>query len=370
MKLKVLITLSYLLLFVLALVELIKYQGVVRNYLHVEYWLLLGAFLAGVLIWRITQKRVDQTWWLLKVNNTVVLPATAFAAVVTFGLESYTYANFVFSTFKINHLIFVDLILLSFLFKVVTATSAELKKWGQLYLLIGFLLICFFIYTYYYPLFAQISLNASGLDDDNLMEWLQILVLGIGVITSALLAKKAKQLPLRVLYILAALFFFVLAGEEISWGERLLSLNFSADANNYQNEFNFHNQSGVNEITALFYYIAFLYAALSWGVRKWVEKKGSIAKKYQSYWNLFTFRGVEVLYLLPTFIFNPYADRTLFPPIPPTLNIYASLGLIPDFYKTLSFLAAWRETFEVLFYLALVLHFWNILKSSRTSTKT
>lgn len=366
MKLTIAVTISYLAVLALAAVELLKYSGVIQNYLHVEFWWIISAVIAFTLFGRLTQRTELTAWPIVQFNNRVVLPLTALLSIILFGLESYTYTNFVFSTFRINHLILIDVLLLSFFFKLITSPWQQLKKWAAGYFFTAFLLICFFIYHYFYPLFASISLNASGQHDDNLMEWVQVVTLVVGALITTSLTIKAKAVPLKVLYIGATVFFILLAGEEISWGERFFSFSIRGNDNNYQNEFNIHNQSGVNEVTALLYILAFLYAVSSWGIRRWAEHRKVINQKNRQFWNFFTFRGVEALYLLPTFIFNPYADRTLFPPIPPILNIYSSLGLIPDFLQTLSFLAAWRETFEVLFYLALVLHFAHIWLAERS----
>lgn len=356
---------GYWSLIFLSLIKLVKYNGVISKYFYFSLWIYTVGFLLLMLVIRLIQKKPLQWKWLLQLNNCIVLPLVFAGFVITFGVESYTFTNFIFSTFGINHYALIELLMLSFFFMALNLTLAQLKKWWQLLLLGSFLLISFFIYNYFYPLFTVISLNSSGANDDNFMEWLQVAVLMVGVIISWLLAFKyrAKKL-LALVFILASILFFGLIGEEISWGERIFDLNFEIQENNYQGELNLHNQAGFNELAALMYYVVFAYAAVSFLIKKFAEKRDLITEKYQLWWKVFTFRGAEIAYLIPTFIFNPYADRTLFPGYPSVLNIYDDLGVIPDFFQTLSFLAHWRETFEVLFYAALVLHFLHILLES------
>src|SRR5690606_25808496 len=112
------------------------------------------------------------------------------------------------------------------------------------------------------------------------------------------------------------------------------------------NEVNLHNKQGFNELFAVLYYVIFLYAFISYVIRRYLEKKNYITHKQAIWWDIFTFKGIEVLYFLPTFIFNPYMDRSLSSSLPTVLDIYNNAGLIPNFFQTLRFLANWRETFE------------------------
>ena len=193
------------------------------------------------------------------------------------------------------------------------------------------------------------------------MEWLQVDVLSVGLIIVSILGFITRNWKERLVYLVTVIALLFLIGEEISWGERLFEYEFKQKTSNYQQELNFHNQPVVNEIAALMYIFAFIYALLSWLTRKIVEKKCALNKSVSQWWDIFTFKGSEVIYFVPTFVFNPYADRTIIPGYPPLLDIMCNIGLLPDFGNALNFLAQWRESFEVLFYSAIVLHFLNIL---------
>lgn len=362
MNFKFLFFLFYVFLLGLGSVEFLTYKGVVANYLSFNFVYFMSAFLMGVLLLRVKAPDMLRDWKLVVFNNKVVLPGIVVSLCIFFGLESWNYTNFVFATFGVNFFILINLALLSFFFKIFTASREYLQQRWQVLLFFGFLLMSFYISSYYPALFSEMSLSVGGLTDDNFMEWLQVFVLAVGSVISIILALKMKKnILLKIAYVLSAILFFFLIGEEISWGERLLPFEVQKSGN-YQGEFNLHNQEGLNEIAAGLYIVAFLYGVVSWRVRVFVERGGrGISKKMKTWWDLLCFRGHEVLYLLPTFIFNPYADRTLLQGVPPILDLYHAWGFTPDFIKTLSFLALWRETFEVLFYAGLVIHFFQIL---------
>ena len=127
MKSRTLSFFPYFGILVLISVELLKYSGVIGNYLFFDLWQYILAFLLLIGIGRLTtRQQIDQQ--LIKLNNRVVLPAAIVFVVLTFGLESYTYTNFVFSTFGINHLALLDLLVFSFGFLIITASIKLLKK--------------------------------------------------------------------------------------------------------------------------------------------------------------------------------------------------------------------------------------------------
>ncbi len=83
-------------------------------------------------------------------------------------------------------------------------------------------------------------------DEDHVIEWTQFFAILAASVVFALAARTARRLGrarLAVVLLLAALMSFVVAGEEISWGQRLLGLT-TPDALknvNHQGEINIHN---------------------------------------------------------------------------------------------------------------------------------
>lgn len=342
-------------------VELLKYPGVIGNYFYFDLWQWIAIYLSLTLIYRLLIQPDQSKWTLVELNKKYIMPAAVVAALALFLLDSFTHANYIFATLRLNHLALTELLGLSFFFTLITSTQKQLYKYYPTFVFFSFLLVCFFLQNYFRETFNQISLNRDGTYDNNFMEWLQVVILLGGVLVTALLALgKNKQWLLRGAYLLAAIVFIFLAGEETSWFEGRLPFVYPDLEANYQAEFNVHNLEGVNEIFIYLYVLAFVYATGSWLFRKWATKQTWSKTIDSDWWNLFCFRGQEVIYFIPTLIFNPYGDRALYSGGPSILNLYDKWGLIPDFFDTLHFLSLWRETFEVLFYLGLVIHFGRI----------
>jgi hypothetical protein len=82
--------------------------------------------------------------------------------------------------------------------------------------------------------------------EDSWIENTQVVVLVVGVIMSGYLARKLYRERLKlwaVLYALFALVLFFVAGEEISWGQRIFGVSTPQwfMKRNYQHELNLHN---------------------------------------------------------------------------------------------------------------------------------
>jgi hypothetical protein len=368
MKIKIALIIAYFLIILLGIIELLNYRGIIGEYLLFDLRLLIAILLASItFVSFFPKKNLNSGWWLIKFNNHYFLPITLTLVIILFGIDAFTHPTFVTKNFGLNQAILLDLLIFSYFLKILTTGWKIIKKnWAKLFFF-SFLLLCFYIYIYNSEVFIKISANFGGTDDDNFMEWLQVVVLGIGLIFSVLLAtikntKKRQINPfLRIIFVCLIFIFIFLIGEEISWGQRLLNMRVKTN-NSYQNELNIHNMKEINEFFILLYIFAFVYGFTSWRIGQYLKKSKPTQNQQQIAWrNLFCFRGQEVLYLLPTFIFNPYADRSLFSDRGTSLiDLYHNLGILPDFFTTLRFLVIWRESFEVLFYLALVIHVFNL----------
>ncbi len=362
----------YLVFLTLTSAEFFIHPGFIRKYLGFSPWILAMALLGLFFLIRLATKE-KLNFLLANWNRRFILPFVAMSAVLFFGIETYTPPNFLFSELGLNHWILAIILPMSYGLYVLTLSWKKIKKQWPRLLFFSFLLFCFSLYVYHYSIFAQLSLNRSGASDDNFMEWLQVAVLALGVVLSFFLTIKSnKKLVLKALYLLSGIVFIFLIGEEISWGQRLLK-NTPAfvmiSDSNYQQEVNFHNQAGLNELSALMYYFVFFYALISWAVKSWVKRAGKLEKSVQDWWNLLSFKLETVLFFIPTFIVNPYLDRHLIPGVGSVLDLYYKVGIVRDFYKTLDFVISWRETFEVLFYLGLVIHFYHIIQANYFQNK-
>ncbi len=84
--------------------------------------------------------------------------------------------------------------------------------------------------------------------------------LAMAIRATRLLARGSKNLPVALIAFAVALAFFVFAGEEISWGQRILGIETGEflEQYNWQNELNLHNlQTDVSNVG--YHYGAFLF---------------------------------------------------------------------------------------------------------------
>ena len=352
-------------------IEFLKYPGVIATYLKIPILLMVLFFLFTVFIIRFFSGISPLPKQLIWLNNKVFLPICLLLFISTFILELFKYTNFIYSTFGINHLVLIEGITLCYGTYILSSNLKTIQRLWSVFFMIFFLLAALYLYTYHFNIFYHLSANYGKDDDDNFMEWLQVAILGFGAVLSFLkffFLLLKKQWFKGALLFVAALIFVFLAGEEISWGERLVNppIQFTKQKGNYQGELNLHNLEGLNELTALLYIVVFIYALFSWIIKINIEKKkpklfsSPRGRGTVSWSDILLFKGTEVLFFVPTLIFNPYADRGVIPGLPSFIDMANNLGIIPEFYKSLNLLVQWRETFEVIFYAGLVLHVLNL----------
>ena len=219
--------------------------------------------------------------------------------------------------------------------------SWESKKiitaWGKLEPSVDIFPICYLItiYGFIYILpFGRDVIGMSWFDwcrsEDGPLEWIQFLAFSFASICSIIVLWKRRHTSLSkpwLIWLVLALVCFFIAGEEISWGERLTGFGFdSLRAINMQGESNLHNIDFIHhklldpafEISCIF---------LGWiGWRFWPNIDAFPAKRYS-------------LYFLLVALFYLYFDIS-----------YAS---------TIKQIRNDQEIFEVLMSLGLFIHCWN-----------
>ena len=106
-----------------------------------------------------------------------------------------------------------------------------------------------FIYCFVYILpYGKFFIGVSWFDwlrsEDGPLEWIQFIEYVLSSIFSFLIfiKKKNKNEINTIIWLLIAFLTFLIAGEEISWGERLTGIGITSISNlNVQGETNFHN---------------------------------------------------------------------------------------------------------------------------------
>ena len=130
--------------------------------------------------------------------------------------------------------------------------TKEIKTpWGKIISEVSLFPIYYllFIYCFVYILpYGKFFIGVSWFDwfrsEDGPLEWIQFIEYAFSsILALAVLIKQKKKKDINSLvWLLIALLTFLIAGEEISWGERLTGIGIdSVSSLNVQGETNFHN---------------------------------------------------------------------------------------------------------------------------------
>ncbi len=310
----------------------------------VELFTGLSFLLLTGLYWILTpDKRFAQyTHWLFPVGAMLL-------AVGSRSVELLTYNNFVFSY---THLDPTALSLLSFLvtgLAITTLGKAGLEKRPDHAIVVfGMWLVHFVLLGFYnYPFYNGLS------GEDKFFEWLTFAIYVIGGIVFFKVAyqfyaqkKKTTIVVTMLAYtLLGAIGYMGIAGEEVSWGQRVLRFETPenyADINS-QGEFNLHNNELIFNKIYLMYGLICVYVLLSpllyKGMRNRVKEPLNA-----TFLRLMTFRWYHGIYFIPTLIYVAY-------------RLY---------YQTSAF-DIWEEATEVLFATGMLLYavhvYWVVKKT-------
>jgi hypothetical protein len=231
-------------------------------------------------------------------------PLTLTISVSLSIIDFFTPANFVYSKIPINYdkFFFISLytLLLLFLHQDNTYFKRNFQKLC-LILPIIFFLILVTINLWPFDRFLQL------IKEDNLIEYMQFFTLLLGAYFSFLLGKLLKSNKKKmagILFFCIAFGLFATAGDEISWGQRILGIETPDRIKeiNYQNETGFHNTPLIDGYVPTIYMVAGLFGITAHFIQKPIEK---IIKRDLS---LFTPPGYLTIFFLFPFIYNLYTN--------------------------------------------------------------
>ena len=130
--------------------------------------------------------------------------------------------------------------------------NKEIKTpWGKIKPEVSLFPIYFLIFIYFFVYilpYGKFFIGISWFDwlrsEDGPLEWIQFIEYALSSLLSFIVffKQKKKNEINSIIWFLIALFCFLIAGEEISWGERLTGIGISSISSlNIQGETNFHN---------------------------------------------------------------------------------------------------------------------------------
>jgi hypothetical protein len=216
--------------------------------------------------------------------------------------EFITHQNFVIYLFRIDY---VDTFALATLF-FVTAYIVKynfkiFSKWKSVIFMLPIVLITSIVIIYIrrFDLFMKIEV------EDGLVELGQVILLFSSALISAVISKYywGKNKILGVLFAILAFAMFFIAGEEISWGQRIFNIQTpdSLAAANTQGEINLHNNRSVWHFVYKAYALVGFIGSFAWLTKgllnKYLPKSLASVSKVIPDWQY-------ILYFFPTFLYN------------------------------------------------------------------
>lgn len=190
-------------------------------------------------------------------------------------LEFIHYENYVYNLFHINHAYFVLFFIEGAVLSLLTCWDWFKKRINVLIstLFLFFLLMGLFTYTFPVNFFIEIN------KEDQLIETLQFFVVifsaGLAFLL-ALLHQKQKNTFYFLFYLFGGLVLLFVAGDEISWGQRIFNFQTPelilqhADS---QNEVSIHNTQGIVQYLGQIYLFIGAYGSFSFIIYEILKRK-------------------------------------------------------------------------------------------------
>lgn len=252
-----------------------------QTYLHISSSFV--AFIATVLLvyLRLFSKQFIEPFF-AKVNAYAFFP---FTLIVSISLTIWGFVsppNFIFAH---THLQYTQLFMIA-LFSGVVLLLTQKNRWFEKYykdlIFLGVLIffaIGLIVWMFSFETFRVLS------QEDGVIENLQYMTLLLASLWSMIIAArfyKRKNVIACVLFFLTALALFFVAGEEISWGQRLFHLQTpeAIYKNNTQGELIVHNMKAVNGFVGFGYLFIGAFGSIAWILPKLLPSLRKAAYKF------------------------------------------------------------------------------------------
>ncbi len=279
---------SYLMTIGIFLLDVIFYAGFVKNHFVLTPLNFLGlGLIFHVMMIYFTKQKLNTTF--VGVNLYYFAPLMLFFGGLAYYLEEYglLFPNYFFTNFKIHYVSLLWMAAPAITFGLIHATLGFWKlHWRQLFFLLMFILI---LAAGSWHTIEKVEYK-KFVAEDGVVEYLTAILYMICGIFALLLSKKRafflQNWPRKIFVVgctLAAVAFFLVAGEEISWGQRLLGLETPAVIadQNRQGEINLHNSEALWPFVYSAYAVIGIYGIGMWLVNWLTEDFLFQEKKYQ-----------------------------------------------------------------------------------------
>jgi len=293
---------SYLGVIGLFLLDFYFYYGFVRNNLASPILIGLVVLITHLFVHKKMQQKLSDDF--VRLNWYFLAPATLLIGLAAYYLEEYglLFPNYFFTNFRFHYLAMPFLALPAFAFGAVHASGSFWKQnWKNLTVILSTILVISAGFLFYHDNLLYKSLTV----EDGVVEYLTALGFLISGIVALLLTRKrnffSNSLVKNVFIagcVLVGISLMFVAGEEISWGQRLLGIDTpeAIAEQNRQGEINLHNSEAFWPYVYTAYFYVGMYGLIAW-IAEWLTRDILVLSKKQSVWKKIIIPGGHLFVL-------------------------------------------------------------------------
>ena len=334
------IVFTALIALIASLFDIYKNPNTFQKYFYINSSTLLIIFLIIYVYFRYKHNYIFPKIG-IKLNNYLIFPISVISTIVLTVTDYLHSPNYVFSKYAINYdrIGYIALSSLFFLF-----ISLILSWWKKNYKKIIFLSVPFFYFIFLLIELWPFDFFKKFVSEDNFIENLQFFVILSSSFISFKIAKHFHNINkfFTICYFLFGIFLFLIAGDEISWGQRIIGFQTpqNIEIKNTQGELTLHNLNSVVDYTWIAYLLISIYGSFGF-LFKYILPK--------SFKKIFTYISI------PSFA-TPYF---IFPLI---------YHLITRPWQTHN-IGHWSEIAELMMYFGILFYCLNVHKPSGATSK-
>jgi hypothetical protein len=267
------ITLIYIAILPILLVDAFRSANTIGNYLFISSRTIAISAIAILILLRIFSSQTIHPL-LGKFNTYIILPLSLASGVILTLLEHFTHSNFVYSLTRLQFTQIFYIGIFSLAIFLIGKSNEWYKQYNREIIFCASLVllsIASVIYLFPNDVFAELS------KEDHLIEYLQVFMLLLGAFWAgrcAYLFYKSRNFIHCTIFFLSAVGLFFIAGDEISWGQRIFGVETpeSFKAINTQEEITVHNLESFAGFVSYFYMSIGLYGGLMWILQKRIPR--------------------------------------------------------------------------------------------------
>lgn len=256
----------------LYILEAVIYQGVVQKYLFFSPFIPAGISIGLLILYRIHHTPPT----VISILFSIITGFFTFTTTTMILLNLSIHTNFVYSTIHVNPIALIPLTLFIALCALISLSDTVKHPYRSFLLF----LFPFWVYGLFYFQLLQNPAGFSSLTrEDSLIEYATFLVYGVvafwGFKAFSYIMRTTKfndsyRWVYGLTYLGIVLVSLAIAGEEISWGQRILGFETpeSLAVKNTQNEFNLHNHGEIFGHVYTAYALLGVYGSVMWIINK------------------------------------------------------------------------------------------------------